>query len=269
MKFQGTICLTLFALSSFMTVRAQGGSMTSKEIYDKYSHAVVEVQVGSGFGTGFIVSNTGLILTANHVVAPAPNPNAYASAISVKLFDGRVVNAKPVLSAPSADSLAHHYALLKISPVVGPTFEIGAWNEVSPGDTLTTMGFALQPESPLLLTAVVSGLFRGPPSNIILFQGPANKGLSGGPLISNSSGKVIGIVTNKLAGITKELDETRNQIIQSTSGQNGVTMTIKMAGMDPLKATLDLINVLDQYLISGMGVAISIEYAKTAATSAQ
>jgi hypothetical protein len=50
----------------------------------------------------------------------------------------------------------------------------------------------------------------------------------------------------------------RKQIILGQ--QSGDRMQI--LGADPLKALLDLINTLDNYLISGMGVGISIDYAK-------
>jgi hypothetical protein len=91
----------------------------------------------------------------------------------------------------------------------------------------------------------------------VVFQGPNNKGRSGGPIILNRTGHVLGITSNRIAGIGKELDETR-QYIRSIQGSGSV----RLMGVDPNAAILALTDTLDKFLMSGMGVAISVEHIK-------
>jgi hypothetical protein len=51
--------------------------------------------------------------------------------------------------------------------------------------------------------------------DVIVFQGPNNKGMSGAPLISNRTGRVVGIVTRRLVGISDKLDDIRKGAAQA------------------------------------------------------
>jgi hypothetical protein len=130
------------------------------------------------------------------------------------------------------------------------------------GDDLTTIGYPLN-IGPLLLTLTTAGTGAENAVNLIVFQGPTNKGLSGAPVISNKTGAVVGIVTNKIAGIGPKLEAMR----VAAKGQPGVTIVVETAGINPVESIVELTNVLDIYLISGMGVGIAIEYAKASAIS--
>jgi len=77
--------------------------------------------------------------------------------------------------------------------------------------------------------------------------------MSGGPVILNRTGHVVAIVSNRIAGIDKELDETR-QYIRSIQGSGSV----RIMGVDPLAVIVALTDTLDNFLMSGMGVAISV-----------
>ena len=91
--------------------------------------------------------------------------------------------------------------------------------------------------------------------NIIVFQGPNNKGLSGSPLISNRTGHVVGIVSGRIVGITKELVAIRQE---AAKVQNAVRFGGGGASVAPGEAILQLINVLDAFLMSGMGSAFAM-----------
>jgi hypothetical protein len=260
----GLCGLVLVTATQFST---NANALTSKEIYETYSHSIVKVicrsdavpPVDISYGTGFVVSSTSLTITANHVVTLEPDRQTYCPHIVVVSHDGKEHEARPLYGGkPVPSAITHDYAVLKTEPLKLPILKLGTWRSVVPGDDLTTLGFVFGTPSPLLLTLTTSGLIEASNNNLIVFQGPNNKGLSGGPLISNQSGEVVGIVNSKIVGITDDLVAIRKQIILGQ--QSGDRMQI--LGADPLKALLDLINTLDNYLISGMGVGISIDYAK-------
>ena len=169
-------------------------------IYAKASPAVVQIEVTSqtttgrggsrsmgGQGSGFLVDNTGDILTNNHVVDGA-------TSVQVIFSDGHTASAT-VLGKDANDDLAvvkvDASAIGGISPLTLNT------NAVQPGQTAIAIG------SPYGLTntisvGIVSGVNRKVSGNGLsgMIQTDANiqPGNSGGPLL-NSSGEVIGINT--------------------------------------------------------------------------
>ena len=114
----------------------------------------------------------------------------------------------------------------------------------------------------MLLRGIVSG--KGPartdfgplPVNMILFQCPVRNGFSGAPIFS-PSGLVIGIVDTKVFGIAPALDELRTAWLSSQSHGRVAIMGIDVGG-----SFIELINNLDQNLISGLGSGVDISYAK-------
>jgi hypothetical protein len=67
----------------------------------------------------------------------------------------------------------------------------------------------------------------------------------------------VGIVTNKLGGITSKLGVIRDNL---TAGQRqGRVLTL---GVDVNEAMIELVNTLDAFLSAGAGWAVSIDYIK-------
>lgn len=151
----------------------------------------VNVQGGTGEGTGVILSADGTVLTNNHVVAGS------TGAISVTLADGTVHQATVVGTSPSYD-----LAVIKIQGVSGLTpATLGRSSDLQVGQTVVAIG------SPRGLTGTVtSGIVsafnrtvavQGEDGSSIVYNGlqtdaPINPGNSGGPLI-NLDGQVVGI----------------------------------------------------------------------------
>jgi len=137
----------------------------------------------SSLGTGFIVSDDGLILTNAHVVARGTQ-------INVKLPDRREFKARLV----GLDAVAD-VALLKIDAAGLPTVRIGDPSGVEPGDGVVAIG------SPYgfgnsVTAGIVSAKGRLLPGaeymQFLQTDVPINPGNSGGPLF-NLRGEVIGI----------------------------------------------------------------------------
>jgi S1-C subfamily serine protease len=141
-------------------------------------------------GSGFVISDDGLVLTNSHVVFDR-HP------ISVILDDGRSVKATLLGADPIYD-----LAVLRI-PVVHkkiPKLEMGDSDLVRMGEDVIAIGNPLGLEQ-TLTRGVVSGLNRFVPASpfslalpLIQTDAPINPGNSGGPLF-NRCGEAIGITT--------------------------------------------------------------------------
>ncbi|WP_018870154.1 MULTISPECIES: DegQ family serine endoprotease [unclassified Thioalkalivibrio] len=134
-------------------------------------------------GSGFIYSEDGYIVTANHVVEGA-------SEIVVHLSDRRVFNAEVVGTDPQSD-----VALLKIDAEDLPTLELGSSEELRVGEWVLAIGSPFGFDHSVT-AGIVSAKGRSLPSeNYVPFiqtDVAINPGNSGGPLM-NLDGKVIGI----------------------------------------------------------------------------
>ncbi len=145
---------------------------------------------GGGAGTGFVISNDGVIVTNNHVVE-------FARAIAARFSDGTELDATVLGTDPGSD-----LAVLQVEAVGLPTIELGDSDAVQVGDDVIAIGNALALEGGLSVTrGIVSGLNRTVPTSrnsalagVIQTDAAINPGNSGGPLV-DSRGRVIGINT--------------------------------------------------------------------------
>jgi S1-C subfamily serine protease len=250
------------SLSFTACAQKEPAVMTSRDIYISNLAGIVEIGIGGKFsGNGFIVSADGLILTANHVVAtPESRLKQYAANISV-LFNGKLYPAKTVENAISDDMSNFDFAFLKIEATNMPYLSLGSWNEVEPGDAVTVIT-SWPGMGPILLEGTVSNrvayqTLLGPkPINSILFQAPIRKGFSGSPIFSKQ-GHIIGIVDSLVFGVGPGLGELRDKWGKTGSQAHVIFMGIDLAG-----SFTEIIDNLDQNLISGMGSGVAIDYAK-------
>jgi len=151
---------------------------------------------GTGVGTGVIVRDDGMILTAHHVVQGA-------RAITVTFADGTHSRAQVVSTQPNdlAVLQAEQGPELIVPAILGGGAQVGD-ETYAVGNPLGLTGS--------LSAGVISGLGRSIPprrgspglTDLIQFDAAVNPGNSGGPLL-NRDGQVIGIVT-ALANATNE-----------------------------------------------------------------
>jgi serine protease Do len=146
-----------------------------------------------GAGSGFIVSEDGLVLTNKHVVEDA------AAEYKVVTNNGKEYTAKVLARDPAQD-----LAILKIEGNDFSPLKLGESNDLQIGQTVIAIGNALGEFQNTVSTGVVSGLSRSVTAsggqmketleNVIQTDAAINSGNSGGPLL-NLSGEVIGINT--------------------------------------------------------------------------
>jgi serine protease Do len=164
------------------------------------SGATMQVPV-RGLGSGFIVSEDGLILTNAHVIA-------HARDVVVKLTDRREFHAQVLGSDPRTD-----IAVLKIDASHLPAVAIGNPGELQVGQWVLAIGSPYGFENSVS-AGVVSAKGRSLPdgSGVPFIQTDAavNPGNSGGPLF-NARGEVVGI---------------NSQIYSRTGGFQGLSFAI-------------------------------------------
>lgn len=148
-------------------------------------------------GTGFIISEEGLIITNRHVVP------AGTTEVKINLSDGTELDAEVVGRTNDSDPL--DIAFLKIKDTQGHDLKpvtLGDSDDVETGDRVVAIGNALGQFQNTVTSGIISGFGRdieaydgdGVETLQNLFQTDAaiNSGNSGGPLV-NSGSEVIGI----------------------------------------------------------------------------
>lgn len=173
---------------------AQGG-MPNDEFFKEFQRRfgdrmpqmpqMPEAPERQGLGSGFVISEDGLIVTNNHVIDGA-------TSVTVTFADGSKHEAKVIGTDPLTD-----IALLDIEGDDHPTVPFGSSEAMRVGDEVIAMGnpFGL---GGTVTTGIVSAKDRdiqsGPFDAFIQTDAAINRGNSGGPLFNNQ-GEVIGVNT--------------------------------------------------------------------------
>ena len=181
-----------------------------------------------GIGSGFILSDTGYVLTNAHVVAGA-------SEVIVRLTDEREFKARVVGSDTRSD-----VALVKIEARGLPFVKIGNSDKTRVGDWVLAIGSPFGFDN-TVTAGIVSAKARDTGELVPLIQTDVaiNPGNSGGPLI-NVQGEVIGM---------------NSQIYSRSGGYQGISFSI------PIN---DVVRVADQLRLTGrvvrgrIGIVIDI-----------
>lgn len=137
-------------------------------------------------GTGFVISEDGMILTNKHVICDD------SASYSVVFSDGTTHDATVVDTDPLSD-----LAILKIDATGLTPVKLGDSAALTQGQTVIAIGNALGEFQNTVTKGVISGLNRdlgGNYTDLIQTDAAINEGNSGGPLI-DLAGEVIGINT--------------------------------------------------------------------------
>ncbi|MBP2474898.1 putative serine protease PepD [Crossiella equi] len=166
---------------------------TVEQVAQKVLPSVVQLQVGSGSGSGVVLSSDGMILTNNHVIEAAAN----GGRITVQFQDGRTASARLIGRDATSD-----LAVVKADNVSGLTpIELGRSDDLRVGQQVVAIGapFGLQST---VTSGIVSALNRpvrtgdsqdnSTVMDAVQTDAAINPGNSGGALV-DMQGRLIGI----------------------------------------------------------------------------
>ena len=144
--------------------------------------AVVKILIGSGHGSGFIVSSEGYVLTNTHVVGKSPGM------ITIELSTGRRVVGEVIRTDSETD-----VALIKLEKGKYHFTPIGFSASLRVGDPVLAIGTPLREDFHRTLTKGVVSAFRVEEGRrLIQSDVTIHPGNSGGPLL-DKYGRVVGL----------------------------------------------------------------------------
>lgn len=165
----------------------------TQKVFNPFDPFSVPKSQNSTIGTGFVVSDKGIIVTNKHVVSDS---DIHYTVIT---RDGKKFEIKKIYRDPILD-----LAIVQVEGGNLQPLKLGDSSKLKVGQTVIAIGNALGKFTNTVTTGVVSGLGRkvvaGDPfsgsaeslDDLIQTDAAINPGNSGGPLL-NSSGQVIGV----------------------------------------------------------------------------
>jgi len=162
-----------------------------KEMIRTHQQRVVSIEAsyasGAGQGSGFLYNELGDVVTNAHVVAGAES-------VQVKLSDTSLLSGKVIGIDEEKD-----VALIRVDALAGEEpLELELDTEAEVGDAVVAFGSPLGFDN-TVTTGIISGVDRDLDIDNIKYRdvyqisAPITNGNSGGPLVLETSGKVIGI----------------------------------------------------------------------------
>lgn len=163
-----------------------------RQMFGVYEEKVESTNIERDIGTGFIISEDGLIVTNKHVVSDL------GAKYKVVIGKDETVEVVNIYRDPVND-----LAIIKVNKSGLKPVEMGDSSKLKVGQTVIAIGTALGEFRSTVTKGVISGLGRGITAggvgigmekleDVIQVDAAINSGNSGGPLF-DSSGKVIGV----------------------------------------------------------------------------
>lgn len=179
---------TLTASSAVPQVRLASAELSIEDLVDHSSAAVLKLTTAEGWGSGFLVTDTGVVVTNAHVVGTG-------NEVAVKNLQQQQFNGKVVYRDPALD-----LALVKLDVEGTPSLSLGTLSSVKVGQSVIAIGNPGLGLQNTVTRGIVSAVGPYPelgPGTWIQTDAAINPGNSGGPLL-NSHGEVIGMNTVKV-----------------------------------------------------------------------
>lgn len=172
----------------------------TSRVFNPFDPFSIPRKQSSTIGTGFVVSDKGIIVTNRHVVE---DPDTIYNIVTK---DGKKFEIKKIYRDPILD-----FAVVQIEGDQLPALELGDSSKLKVGQLAIVIGNALGRFTNSVTTGVVSGLGRkvvaGDPfsgsaeslDDLIQTDAAINPGNSGGPVL-NSAGQVVGVAVATTEG---------------------------------------------------------------------
>jgi S1-C subfamily serine protease len=170
------------------SVKVTSVEMPIEDLVDQTSSAVLKLSSSEGWGSGFLITSTGVVVTNAHVVGN--NTEVTAKNIQQQQFNGKVVYRDPGLDL----------ALVKLDIEGTPSLPLSSLASAKVGQSVIAIGNPGGGLQNTVTRGIVSAVGQYPdlgPGTWIQTDASINPGNSGGPLL-NAHGEVIGMNTVKV-----------------------------------------------------------------------
>jgi hypothetical protein len=212
-------------------------------------------------GSGFLID--GWVFTAGHVLYDE-STHQYLSPITVTVRIGRQeFDFSALPQTAIGDAIKYDFTLLKLQGPHSkkdltqkqsdalPSLELGDDLEVPIGSEVTLIGVPSSAGGP---PVCLFGTIAAKAQPNIVYGGVSIKGMSGGPIISLDSGKVIGMITG--------IDIPRREL-QDIKKELGAESVASSGTASDRKTLSDIIQLLERHLNNGIGVGVTATFARS------
>jgi tetratricopeptide (TPR) repeat protein len=175
----------LMVLSAAMTFVVFADELTTEEIAKRNTSSVMLLSDENSLGTGFILSEDGVLVTNFHVISAGKKMVA-------KSHTGGLYEVQAVLATDKVRDIA----ILKLGAKNLNALELAAPTTVSPGSKIVVIGNPVGLESTVSEGIVSAKRQLGDYGEVLQITAPISPGSSGSPVL-NKEGKVVGIATFK------------------------------------------------------------------------
>jgi S1-C subfamily serine protease len=179
---------TLVASSASPSLKLASADVPIEDLVEQTSSAVLKLSSSGGWGSGFLITSTGVVVTNAHVVGA--NNEVTATNLQQQQFNGKVVYRDPSLDL----------AIVKLDVDHTPSLPLTTIASIKVGQSVIAIGnpgMGLQNTVTRGIVSAVGSYAELGPGTWIQTDASINPGNSGGPLL-NAHGEVIGMNTIKV-----------------------------------------------------------------------
>jgi len=232
-------------------------------MHQDLANSTFRIQCGASSGSGFSYRKDSIVVTNHHVI----EPNLVSGQNIVAITENGIqINAK--LLAYS-DKTKYDFAILELQDVL-PANRIVLEPELSAlydrGEEIIFAGFPHGIHDLLVNEAIVSGPVK---QHAFYIDGSVNGGNSGGPIISKSNGKIIGIVTQRRFLGGQHIQALGQQVAQLSNHCAGIAKqgSVQIMGIDfgsfanmMAQGLAAMSQVIEANANSGIGIGFQIQF---------
>lgn len=192
-------------------------------------------------GSGFLIGKR--LITNNHViqvppathirlrfVGPDDNSSVAERTFTITEFRGRLLEGDP---ETSWDFAILDLDLPEFADIPGLT--LGSSDALQIGGPIALLGFQFDQENLSVHAGVLASKFVQAGVKYLQLDASVNHGNSGGPLIDPEKQEVMGIVTRKATGLTRQFDQLIESFDRNVQALEGASSIMAIAGIDPIE----------------------------------
>lgn len=205
-----------------------------------FSAAGVRISSGTGFKVG------ARLITNNHVVqVPGATDvtlrfvkadgfsDAASRKITVGEFQRRLLDGDP---KEGWDFAIYDLSWPEFKSI--PSLALAPSTSLSIGDPIAFLGFQFENPNLAIHSGTLASRFVQAGVKYLQLDASVNQGNSGGPLVNPESSLVVGIVTRKATGLTKQFDDLLESFDLNMAALKAAGSIIRVGAVDPIEAIM-------------------------------